>query len=332
MGKVLCFGELLVRLSPPTSENWISVQSFAAHLGGAELNVAIALALWNVPTVYYTALPQNFIGDDIISAVAAKNIDTSRIARTGDRVGTYYLKQGADVKSASLIYDRAHSSFANITLGSIDWAIVLNGCEYLHFSAICPALTAQTAAICKELLEFASNSKIKISIDLNYRARLWKYGALPPDVMPDLVNHCDIVMGNIWAVESLLGIKSPLEDSKNKSLLNFLDASKQCTEALRIRFSKVKTIALTYRLEKQYFATLSTDDTLVHSRIFDTEQAIDKVGSGDCFMGALIYGIYHGKSPKEIIKFAAAAAVSKMFVKGDATNKTVAEIENFNTN
>jgi 2-dehydro-3-deoxygluconokinase len=182
-------------------------------------------------------------------------------------------------------------------------------------------------AVCKEALRVAEARKMTISVDLNYREKLWQYGERPTDVMPELVQYCNVVMGNLWATESLLGLQSTIKESKGRSKTELLNAAEYSMKQLQQDYPKVTTIAYTFRLENSYFSVLHHDATLMISREFYLRQTIDKVGSGDCFMGGLIYGLLNRKSPKEIIDYAAAAAIGKLQEKGDATNNRIDQVQ-----
>lgn len=324
---VFCFGELLLRMSPELDGKWIREAAMPVFLGGAELNVATALAKWNIPVRYFTALPDHYLGKDILAFLQSKNIDISKIHFSGDRIGTFYLPQGADLKSAGVIYDRAGSSFASLKPGMINWDDVLQGCTWFHFSAICPALNADAAAVCREALEAASAKGITVSVDLNYRAKLWKYGKDPVDVMPDLLQHCHIVMGNLWAAETLLGISSGVSDSTGKTRSRLIDAAGKSMLQIHQQYPAVRTMAYTFRMEKNYWAVLQHGADMMFSKEHDITQVVDKAGSGDCFMGGLIYGLYHQLPAQEIINYAASAAVGKLQEKGDTTSQNIEQIK-----
>jgi 2-dehydro-3-deoxygluconokinase len=206
MNKVLCFGELLLRMSPLLQGKWLNNAYMPVYIGGAELNVAAALAKWNIPVSYFTALPENYLSKEICNDLQQRNIDIDNIHFSGNRIGIYFLPQGADLKHAGVIYDRSNSSFAELKPGMIDWEKVLHNISWFHFSAISPALNENIALVCKEVLEAASKKNISISVDLNYRSKLWQYGNRPAEIMPELVQHCDVIMGNIWSANILLGI------------------------------------------------------------------------------------------------------------------------------
>lgn len=334
-GQVLCFGELLFRLSLDAGGNWLAQNRVPIFVGGAELNVATALALWGVPSRYYTALPDNYLTGDIIAHLSGLNIDASDMYRHDNRIGLYYLATGADIKNDSLIYDRAGSAFAALKTGMIDWDRVLNGVSWFHLSAICPALNQDVAGVCEEALIAASKKGITTSIDLNYRSKLWKYGKEPHQVIPALVQHCDVVMGNIWASEVMLGI--PVEegiveiDQKD----NYLRAAIATSGYIAEKYPKCKAVANTFRFDKDgsmnYYTALYTGGRHYHTEDHTAAKIVNKVGSGDCFMAGLIYGFYNGHSPEETLQFATKAAFDKLFITGDATNHTVEEIKNSHT-
>ncbi|HVK97738.1 MAG TPA: sugar kinase [Flavisolibacter sp.] len=329
MSKVLCFGELLLRLSPQLNCEWIRQSSMPVFVGGAELNAATALGRWNIPVAYCTAVPDNYLSKEVVQHVQERNIDVSKIQYSGNRIGTYYLPQGADLKNAGVIYDRAYSSFAELQPGQIDWDTVLHDVTWFHFSAINPALNETAVAVCKEALEVASAKRITISVDLNYRAKLWQYGKAPGDVMPELVQYCDVLMGNIWAAEKMLNIPVSNDLANDKNV--YLEASQQSSKEIMKNFPKCKQVANTFRFDSgdgvNYYATLFADNKLHVSQEHHTDYIVDKVGSGDTFMAGLIYGNYHQHQPQEIINFAAAAAFNKLFIKGDATTASVEEIK-----
>jgi 2-dehydro-3-deoxygluconokinase len=325
--KIFCFGELLIRFSPALNRQWIKENKMPVYIGGAELNVATALAKWNMPVKYCTALPGNYLGKEIIEELQSKKIDTSAIHISGNRIGTFYLPHGADLKSAGVIYDRAGSSFAELRTGMIDWDTLLNDCGWFHFSAICPALNEHMVEVCKEGLQAASKRGMTISVDLNYRPKLWQYGKKPADIMPALVNYCNVVMGNLWAAESLLGISSELAESTGKTKGEMIEAAGVSMLKMHRQFPNVTTIANTFRLEKEYWGIIQHGKEMCVSKEFALNNIADKAGSGDCFMGGLIFGLINQHPLQEIVNYAASAAVGKLQEAGDTTNQTVEQIK-----
>jgi 2-dehydro-3-deoxygluconokinase len=329
-GSVLSFGELLIRISPDADGKWLDNNSLPFYIGGAELNVASALALWGVPTRYFTALPDNGLSDQVVKYLQKWHIDTSAIHFGGDRIGIYYLTQGQDLKNSGVIYDRANSSFATLQTGIIDWDKVLDGVSWFHFSAICPAIGQNVADVCLEAITAATQKNITVSVDLNYRSKLWKYGKTPLEIMPQLVQHCDLVMGNLWAAEMMLGIDVIADIHQTGEKKVYLREALKSSQAIMKQFDNCKAVANTFRFDATndvtYYTTLYTDGQLHHSAEYETNGVADKSGSGDCFMAGLIYGFQNSMSAAETLKFATAAAFGKLFVKGDATSQTVAEI------
>ncbi|WP_113653554.1 sugar kinase [Pedobacter namyangjuensis] len=331
MAKVLSFGELLLRICPDMDGEWLAENKLPFYVGGAELNVATALALWQVPSAYFTALPENFMAEQLVGYMNNCQIDTSKIYHGGDRVGLYYLPKGKDLKNAGVIYDRANSAFAMLKTGQVNWEQVFEGVSWFHFSAICPALNQAAADVCLEAVKFASSKNITISIDLNYRAKLWQYGKQPVEVIPMLAKYCDLIMGNIWAAEKMLGISvaEVIQTTDDKNI--YLEQAKNTSLAIVESFPKCKSVANTFRFDYQkgvrYYTTLFTENDFFVSKEFLAEQILDKVGSGDCFMAGLIYGFVNQNNPQQIVNFAAAAAFNKLFIPSDCTTSTVAEIE-----
>lgn len=332
----------MLRICPDADGGWLQENALSCYVGGAEANVATALALWGIPSAYLTALPDNMMSHQLLAYLGRRGIDTSRVVLQGSRLGLYFLPKGKDLKNAGVIYDRAHSSFAEMQPGTMDWDKIFRDVKWLHFTAISPALNGTVAAVFGEALKAASERKIFISVDLNYRAKLWQYGKTPIEVMPGLVQYCDLVMGNLWAAEKMLGIPVDAELAEGVTKEAYLaHAEKTSREIMRI-FPRTKMVANTFRFDKpgfdevgfdkdgagiQYYTTLYADGKLLCSQEYSADRIVDKVGSGDCFMAGLIYGRYSGKDLRDTLEFATAAAFRKLFIANDATNEGVEEIE-----
>jgi 2-dehydro-3-deoxygluconokinase len=329
-GSVLTFGELLLRICPDEDGSWLKANQLPVHVGGAELNVATALALWGIDTSYFTAVPDNGLSAQIIKYIQDRGVDTSAIYKYGSRLGLFYLTTGADMKHDAVIYDRAGSAFAELKPGVINWDKILTGVNWLHFSAICPALSQQAADVCEEVLIAASQRGITISIDLNYRSKLWQYGKHPQEIMPNLLQYCSLVMGNIWAAESLLGIPVNPDVHTIGTKENYLKEATNSSKKIMGLFPKCKAVANTFRFDYKggikYYTALYQDGELHKSGEHISENVIDKVGSGDCFMAGLIYGYYKNMKPLTTVNFAAAAAFEKLSIAGDATKSTVEQV------
>ena len=330
---VCCFGELLIRFSPLMDGGFIKQESMPAFIGGAELNVATALAKWQIPVNYLTALPDNALASEIKNHLTQKNIGTDFIEICGGRIGTYYLPQGADLKNNAVIYDRAYSSFSTLKKGQINWDAIFKNVSWFHLSAISPALNMDVAAVCLEAVKAASDRGITVSIDLNYRSKLWQYGKDPVEVMPDIIQYCDVVMGNIWAAQKLAGINiNSSFIQENNTRKNYIEEANSSAEKLMNQYKKCTTVANTFRFDDghngiKYYATLHTKSMNKSSSEYKTTNSIDKIGSGDCFMAALILGLVKNNQPQAVIDFAAAAAFTKLHQKGDAFTGTLADVQ-----
>lgn len=328
-GKVLTFGELLLRISPDEGGEWLKDNQLPFYIAGAELNAATALALWGIPTKYVTAMPDNGMCRQIVEFEEQQNIEMS-VHYRGYRLGLYFLTKGRDLKNDALIYDRAHSAFSELKPGMIDWEKEFEGVSWFHFSAICPAISHNIADVCEEALRVASKKNVIISIDLNYRAKLWKYGKEPHEIMPGLVQYCDLIMGNVWAVDAMLGIPvmPDIHESGQRSI--YLKEALKTSEAIVKQYPKCKAVANTFRFdgkgEVDYYAALYTGGEFYDSNEYSASHIINKVGSGDCFMAGLIYGFYHDLEPEQTLEFATAAAFEKLFIESDVTDRSVNDI------
>jgi 2-dehydro-3-deoxygluconokinase len=310
--KVISFGEILLRLSP----EW-EAHNAALYVGGAEANVAAALARWGTPVSYISRVPENGVAIHALQHLEKLGVYTDRMLKGGDRVGIYYLEQGKDLKNAGVVYDRKYSSFSQLQPGTIDWEPLLGDAEWFHWSALTPALNPDAALICKEVLEAASRKGLTISTDLNYRSKLWQYGKQPIDVMPELVQHCDVVMGNLWAAQQMLGTQLHIEAEEKEVYLQQATAvAKEIIE----KYPRCKKVAFTFRFSNGpthnlYYATWYENNQLHVSRQYETDAVVDRVGSGDSFMAGLIHAQVNKLD--DTIGFATAAAWSKLFLKGD---------------
>lgn len=331
--KVLSFGEILLRICPDMDGEWLKENKLPFYVGGAELNVATALALWNVPSSYLSAVPDNSVTREIVDYLDKRNIDTTPMVYHGERLGLYYLPKGKDLKNAGVIYDRANSAYADLKVGQINWNEVFEDVSWFHFSAICPAINQSIADICLEALKVASSKNITISLDLNYRAKLWKYGKEPINILPELAQYCTLIMGNVWAANKMLGtaLHSDLKQTEGYAKETLLQQATDTSKEILSLFTACKAVANTFRFDNgkgiRYYTAIYTNNELTVSEEYISDEILDKVGSGDCFMAGLIYGFYNQLPVSEILNFATAAAYDKLYIPSDATTSTVEEIE-----
>ena len=331
MNKVLCFGELLLRMSPASDGSWLRNGLLPVYAGGSELNVAAGLAQWNIPVSFFSAVPDHYMSRGILHYLEEKKIDTSQIRFAGNRIGIYFLPPGSELKNTGVIYDRANSSFSELSAAGIDWDQALENTDWIHFSAITPALSEDSFQLCKQALAEASKRNITVSVDLNYRSKLWKYGRSPLEVMSRLASYCDLIMGNIWSANLLLGIEVDEDIHKKDAKENYTGHAEKTARSIMEKFPRCKTVANTFRFDLEgggilYYTSLSKEGISYHSPVFRTERIVDRVGSGDCYMAGLIYGHYRRRPPQEIVDFATSAAFGKLQETGDFTTQDIEKI------
>ena len=210
--RVVTLGEIMLRLAPPGFQRFTQTHTFEASFGGGEANVAVSLANYGEAAEFVTRLPKNELGDACLAALRACGLHTDHIARGGDRLGIYFLEMGAAQRASKVIYDRVGSSFATIQPGMIDWPAVFDGADWFHWTGITPAVSPGAAEVCFEAIRAAKRVGLTVSCDLNYRAKLWKWGKSAGEVMSDLVAQCDVAIGNEEDAEKVFGIKAPKSD------------------------------------------------------------------------------------------------------------------------
>lgn len=333
MSKVVTFGEIMLRLATPEHLRFRQARSFNATFGGGEANVAVSLANYGIDVDYVTRLPQNDLGAACAAELRSFGVGTSNIVYGGERLGIYYLETGAVARPSKVVYDRAHSSAATVERGMIDWEQVLAGADWFHWTGITPAISASAAEVCLDACRAANCLGVKVSCDLNYRKNLWKYGKTAAEVMPALVECCDVILGNEEDAEKVFGIKPEGFDAA--STQGEVDAAafrSVCTQ-LMARFPRAKKVVITLRGSinadhNTWGGVLFDGETLYRSPRYDITDIVDRVGGGDSFMGGLIYGLLTYDDDQRALNFAAAASALKHTIYGDFNMVSVAEVEN----
>ncbi len=330
-GRVVTFGEIMMRLSPPGYQRFGQARSFDLVYGGAEANVAVSLASLGVAVDYVTRLPENDLGNACLQFLRQFGVGVDKIVRGGDRLGIYFLEMGTMQRGSKVIYDRAHSAMATIEKGMIDWKQVFADVGWFHWTGITPAISAGTASACLEAVQTAKEMGLTVSCDLNYRKKLWKWGKHPGEVMPELVGYCDVAIGNEEDADKVFGIKAPETDVTAGKV----DAGKYryvCDELAR-RFPNLRTIAITLRgsisaSHNTWSGVLWDRGKFYNGPLFDVTHIVDRVGGGDAFMAGLIYGLHtYPDDPQRALDFAVAASCLKHSIFGDFNLITVDEAE-----
>jgi 2-dehydro-3-deoxygluconokinase len=337
-GKILAFGELLWRLTSAEQGMALAPDTLKVYPGGAEANVAASLGAWNIPCSYLTALPDNELAQKALETLHKRGVDTSHTRTQGDRMGLYFLLSANGLSTGQVVYDRKYSSFSQLMPGMIDWKELLKDYGWLHWSAISPALNQNVATVCQEALEAAKDLGITVSVDLNYRSRLWDYGKTPLEVMPELAQYCDVIMGNIWAANKMLG--TPLEEkelNRHTDQEAYLEIAEATAQTIQDLSPACKHVSFTFRFmdnpsHNLLYGTYFHQARQYVSPTYETHSLKDRIGSGDAFMAGLIYGLHQHLENQSIIDFATAAAFQKLFVPGDFGNHSVHQIKQSITN
>lgn len=332
--KIVTFGEIMLRLATPDNLRFIQSNNLTATFGGGEANVAVSLANFGLHAEFVSCLPENEIAEWCISELRKHKVDTRNVVRKGNRVGIYFLETGAVARPSKVIYDRAGSSIAEIQSGMINWKEVLKDADWFHWTGITPALSQGAADVCLEAIKVANELGIIVSVDLNYRKNLWKYGKKASEIMPSLVEGCDVILGNEEDAEKVFGIKPDGFDvTTTQGEVNAAEFESVCRQILT-RFPKSKKVIITLRgsinaNHNTWGGVLFANNILYQSKRYDITHIVDRVGGGDSFMGGLIYGLLtYDNDNQKALDFAVAASCLKHTIYGDFNLVTVSEVEN----
>ncbi|MEW6105254.1 MAG: sugar kinase [Bacillota bacterium] len=325
--KVVTFGEIMLRLSPPGYQRFVQASSFEATYGGGEANVAVSLANYGLDAYFVSKVPSHEIGQCAVNALRRLGVHTDYILRGGDRLGIYFCETGASQRASKVIYDRAHSSMSQVQPGEFDWPRIFEGASWFHFTGITPALGDNVAAVTLEALKAAKAMGIKVSCDLNYRKKLW-----PPEkansVMTELMRYVDVAAGNEEDADKVFGIKAKASDVTKGELCE--EGYREVARELVKRFGFEK-VAITLR------ESLSASDNNWSGMLYDGREfyisrkyhvrIVDRVGGGDAFVSGLIYALLAGKTGQDVVEFAAAASCLKHSILGDFNLVSVSEVQ-----
>lgn len=325
--KVITLGEIMLRLAPEGYYRFVQADTFGATYGGGEANVAVSMANYGFDAKFVTKLPAHEIGQAAVNALRKYGVDTSYIARGGDRVGIYFLEKGASQRPSKVIYDRAGSSMATASQADFNWDEIFAGAEWFHFTGITPALNDEVAAICLDACKAAKAAGVKISCDLNYRNKLWSKEKAG-EVMAELCKYVDVCIANEEDAADVFGIKAADTDV-TKGAVNhegYKDVAKQLAD--RFGFEK---IAITLR------ESLSANDNNWSAMLYDGTDyffskkykmhIVDRVGGGDSFSGGLICALLNGYDSQSVIEFAVAASCLKHSIEGDFNMVSMEEVQ-----
>lgn len=327
MNRVVCFGEIMLRLAPPGYLRFEQAQSFEVVYGGGEANVSVTLANFGVNASFVTKVPDNPIGQAAVNEMRRYGVDTAHMVRGGERLGIYFLEKGASQRPSKVVYDRKYASISQCKREDFDWNKIFAGATWFHFTGITPALGDNVAEAVLDACKAAKAAGLTVSCDLNFRKNLWnseKAGKVMATFMP----YVDICIANEEDAEKVFGIKAENTDVAGGKLSH--DGYKQVAKQLKERFG-FKAVAITLRgsisaSDNNWAAMLYKDEEYCFSRSYAVH-IVDRVGGGDSFAGGLIYGMLNGYSNKDMLEFAVAASCLKHSIEGDHNHVTVSEVK-----
>lgn len=315
--KVITFGELMLRLAPEGYYRFVQADKLGATFGGGEANVAVSLANYGFDTAFVTKLPKHEIGQAAVNSLRKYGVDTSYIARGGERVGIYFLEKGASQRPSKVIYDRLGSAIYTAVPTDFDWNQIFEGAKWFHFTGITPALNEQAAAICLDACKTAKNLGVKVSCDLNYRNKLWSKEKAR-ETMDELCQFVDVCIANEEDAADVFGIHAADTDvtAGEVNQTGYKDVARQLADHFGF-----ETVAITLR------ESISANDNDWSAMLYDGKDyffskkyhmhIVDRVGGGDSFAGGLIAASLNGYTAQQTIDFAVAASCLKHSIEGD---------------
>ncbi len=318
MASVVTFGEIMMRLTAPGQQRFAQASNLNITYGGGEANTAVALAQMGIPSAHVTVFPENDLGRAAAAFFVKSGIDTSGFIFGDGRLGLYFMEVGAGIRPSRIVYDRYDSAFAKLDPESFDWKQIFSGTRWFHWTGITPAVSASAASACSDAITTARQLGITISVDVNYRRVLWQYGKKASEVMPALVENCDVAVCTEGDAADIFGIQST----------DFQDMAQK----MKQRFPNLKQIIATRR------DTLSANHNRLtglcydgkdyfESPTFDLNPIVDRIGGGDAFMAGFIYGSLQYGDPARALSFATAASALKHTIEGDFNLVRAAEVE-----
>ncbi|MEA2706341.1 MAG: 2-dehydro-3-deoxygluconokinase [Gemmatimonadaceae bacterium] len=323
---LVTFGEAMVRLTPPASQRLEQAHSFDVHVGGGELNVAVAAARLGVTSRWVSLLPDDPLGRMIANRGREQGVDVHVEWTADDRAGLYFAELGAAPRASSVLYDRAGSAISRIKPGSIDWASVFDGARWFHVSGITPALSESAAMVTGESLVAAKKAGLTVSYDLNYRSKLWS-AEKARAVQEPLMEHVDVLITTEEDTRVVFGIGGDKSDSYDR-----VDAESyaQVARTLGERFD-LRAVSVTLRenprvLLNTWSAIVVSEGNVHRAPRYEVE-VVDRIGAGDAFSAGLIVSRLEDRGWEDAVRFATATSALKHTIPGDFCLVTRSEVD-----
>ena len=319
--KVALFGEYLLRLTPPSQQKLIQADALEMHWAGSEANIAVSLSILGNEALYITALPSNELARAGLAQLYKYGVKVHNHSSEKTRAGIYYYESGQGARAGRIIYDRDYSAFSYLQPGQINWEEIFKDSDWFHWSGITPALNENLVAVCKEALEAAKSKGLTISADFNYRSTLWNYGKNCREIMPELLQYCDIILADVDTAKLYFGISPDEKDLVNSTF-----------GLLHKHLPNASHIVMTMRVQEsassnQYIGYLWHKGTVHQSKPYRIQQIAERIGAGDAFMAGVIHGIRSKQSLDDTIEFATACGVIKHSITGDFNIASPEEIK-----
>lgn len=327
MKKIITMGEIMLRLATPEHQRFVQADTFQIEYGGGEANVAVSLSNYGLNAHFVTKLPNNPIGQSAINHLRRYGVGTDYIARGGDRVGIYFLEHGASMRPSSVVYDRGHSAIAEAKASDFDFDTIFKDAQWFHFTGITPALSKEAAELTEEALKAAKRYGVTVSVDLNYRKKLWTPDEAK-EVMTHLMQYVDVCIGNEEDAEKVLGFK-PGETDVSKGELEiegYKSIFKQMMDTFNFKYV-VTTLRESHSASDNSWSALIYDGNEFYQSKKYNIRIVDRVGGGDSFAGGLIYGLVKTGDFEYALEFAVGASALKHTIHGDFNLVTVQEVE-----
>ncbi len=327
MGKVVTFGEIMLRLKSPGYDRLMQSPVLEATFGGGEANVCVSLANFGMETGYVTVLPDNDIGEACLRELRGFGVDVSSVVKKPGRMGIYYMETGSVQRPSKVIYDRAGSAICEAKPGDIDWKKAFQGASWFHITGITPAISKSASQLSLEAVKAAKDLGLHVSCDLNYRKNLWKYGVRADEFMTEMVKYVDTIIANEEDFQKALGLQAESAGAVESGELN-IDQYKAIAALAMKTYPNVKRVAITLRESKSanhndWSACLYNGKDFFLSRKYPITDIVDRVGGGDSFGGGLIYGLNTYADEKTALEFAVAASCLKHTINGDFNRVSV---------
>ena len=327
MAKIVTLGEIMLRLSPEGNDRFIQSESLRIIPGGGEANVAVSLANYGHDAYFVSKLPKHEIGQIAVNGLRRYGVNTEFIARGGDRVGLYYTETGASMRPSKVIYDRAHSAIAEADPSDFDFDKIMEGAQWFHWSGITPAISDKAAELTKLACEAAKRHGVTVSVDLNFRKKLWT-SEKAISVMRPLMQYVDVCIGNEEDAQLCLGFKPDADVEGGKTdAEGYYGIFKGMMEEFGFKYV-VSTLRESLSATHNGWKALIYDGKeFYQSKHYDINPIIDRVGGGESFSGGLIHGLLTKETQGEALEFAVAASALKHTIPGDFNLVSVDEVE-----